>query len=245
MERETMEERREVFGAEKIRAIDMETDCAEVFVETVGETEMVQIQTFLPPEMEYKCGISNGVLRIFVRGKRRICVRRNDDVTRIKLTLPQNMELKAFSMENGTGDSDLRRACLSGEEICFTTGAGTVCAENLYAKERLKVDCGAGNIILENVRATNAKVECGVGHFVMNGSVEKNLDVECGVGGCEIALAGNESDYSYAVSCGIGCVSVNGNRISGLAGTHKSGSVDAKGRISVECGVGRVALKIG
>lgn len=240
-----MEEKREQFAAEEVKKLELDIDCAEIEIAMEEGTEQIQVAVELEPEAEYRSDISGGRLRLSYKLRhRRKHIHTGMETPRIKLTLPKDQSFEELILEVGAGSADLRRAEIRCDKVNFETGAGTIKAGFLEAKESARLEVGAGKMELLDLQTKNAKVECGVGAFSMNGKVETDLKVECGVGECEINLAGRETDYNYNVSCGIGKVRVNGTNLSGVGGKHRQENPDAAGRIDVSCGLGRVVLQI-
>ena len=238
-----MEERIERYAAEEIRGIDLEIDCAELVVETAAVDE-VQIVARLDDKVDYESGVLDGKLSISCKYHGMKAHIRTEHLVRIEIVLPEEKHFTEIATETGAGNIDMRNAKLWCDRLDMEVGAGNVKIGELRVEEALSASVGAGNAELYSVNARKIDVDCGAGEFHMQGAVTEELNVDCGVGKCDIALSGRESDYSYSVDCGIGSVSANGNKISGLGGKHSSQNANASGRINVSCGIGRVKIKV-
>lgn len=238
-----MEERIEQYAAEEIRGIDLEIDCAELVVETAAVDE-VQIAARLDDKVDYESGVLDGKLSISCKYHGMKAHIRTEHLVRIEIVLPEEKHFTEIATETGAGNIDMRNAKLWCDRLDMEVGAGNVKIGELRVEEALSASVGAGNAELYSVNARKIDVDCGAGEFHMQGAVTEELNVDCGVGKCDIALSGRESDYSYSVDCGIGSVSVNGNKIGGLGGKHSSQNANASGRINVSCGIGRVKIKV-
>ena len=82
-------------------------------------------------------------------------------------------------------------------------------------------------------------LETGVGATTITGSVTGRSRVECGVGETTLNISGNVADYSITADMGIGAISLNGQKISGSAGTP-----GAPNALHVSGGIGAVNINI-
>ncbi len=124
------------------------------------------------------------------------------------------------------------------EEASVKVGAGVLTADDIYAKE-LDIEVGAGQVYLNSFTAKELDLECGAGEADLYGEVEKEAKIECGVGCVSYTAVGNQEDYDYEVSCGIGSVTVGSNSFSGLGGERKINNGGSK-KMEIECGIGMV-----
>lgn len=238
-----MEERKEQYTAEKITGIDLEIDCAELIVETAAVDE-IQITAQLDGDVDYESSVFDEKLSISCKYhgiKRHI---RAEDMIHIGIVLPAEKHFREIELETGAGSIDMRNAKLWCDRLDMEAGAGSVKVGELRVEDALSVEVGAGSAVLDNANVKKINVDCGAGQFQMQGTVTEELNVDCGVGKCDIALSGRESDYNYSIECGIGSVSVNGNKIGGLGGSHNCQNTGASGRINVSCGIGKVRINI-
>lgn len=239
-----MEKERETISADVINAIALDIDCAAVAVKMEDVQEII-VEAEVEPDAKYAKEISGDKLRIryqWGHGEKHII--KDTDTSHITVTLPRGKKLTVFELKLGAGSASLQETDLWCEKITIETGAGKVKAGKIMADERVDVEIGAGSVEIRDVQTKALNVECGVGQFGMHGKVQNGLNVECGVGHCDIDLEGKEADYNYDVSCGIGKVSVNGNRMSGIGSTHTRNNPDAQGNVKVSCGLGKVIIKI-
>lgn len=240
-----MELRREQFTADQAERIYIEIDCADLAVRMTDGPE-VKIEAEVEEGItEWHCQSANGRLEIYYElnhGKKHL--HWNQKAPRIIIEIPRDHVFGEFTMELGAGNADLREVEICCDRMHIETGAGNFKTGSITASEAIKIEVGAGNAMLGNVKTKMADVDCGVGQLVMNGKVEAELNVNCGVGKCELNLEGQESDYSYDISCGIGKVSINGNSVNGMGGSQQQYYTEAKGRIKVACGLGKVMIRI-
>ena len=119
-------------------------------------------------------------------------------------------------------------------------GAGKWKAAQLTVSECLEVEIGAGKAKMKDVTAGRVSIDCGVGSCVYKGRVNGDVKVDCGVGNCSFQLQNKESDFNYDVSCAMGSVKINSNKMKSLAAkkTYKNEAV--LGTAVLECGLGNI-----
>lgn len=236
-----MEQKTDYFFAEDVTDLAIDAGCAQITVEMADGIEQIQVDARTEPDADYRCENTGGKLAISYRWRH---MQGGADTAYIALLLPKKKPFKTFVLKLGAGKADLRRSEICCGRLKIETGAGSIQTGGLRVNGTLAVESGAGNVEMESVYAEQAEVSCGVGNFSMNGKIEHDLQLSCGVGACDIRLEGNEQDYDYNVSCGLGKVRVNGNDISGIAGKQKQNNPNAVGKIHISCGLGKVILKV-
>lgn len=96
---------------------------------------------------------------------------------------------------------------------------------------------------MKEITAGSLSVDCGVGESVYQGRVNGDLKVNCGVGSCKFELDNKESDFKYKLSCALGSIRLNGNKISCLGTQKIQSNGEALGKAVLECGLGSIALR--
>ena len=156
----------------------------------------------------------------------------------VKLQIPSDYVFDEVAIVLGAGDIKIER--LAANDISIEGGAGNVEAEALVAKNVLDAEIGAGDFYIKNGVFGDTDIECGVGHFEIE-SCELNgdADISGGVGEVKIGIVGEQADFNYELSCGMGELSVFGDSYTSL-GKDKEIDNGASYTISLECGVGSV-----
>lgn len=220
-----MEQKRESISADIVNAVSLDIDCADVVVK-MGTMQEIIVEAEVDVDAEYVSEISGDKLYIryqWKHGEKYII--KDADTAHITVTLPREKKLTAFELKLGAGRASLQETELDCGRIGVETGAGKIRAGKVNADEYIDVEIGAGSVEVALLQTQALKVECGVGQ-------------------CDIDLQGRETDYNYDISCGIGKVSLNGNRMSGIGSTHTRNNSGAFGNIKVSCGLGKVNIKI-
>ncbi len=126
--------------------------------------------------------------------------------------------------------------------ITIKMGAGKITADKLMANTT-DIKVGAGDFRINNLTTDEIDIECGVGNVEINGIVNNKGDIESGVGQISLNLKGNEKDYNYNVSLGIGEVSLNGRSFSGM-GKEIVNNASGNKSFNIESGIGKISLNI-
>lgn len=141
---------------------------------------------------------------------------------RILLTVPENATLSILKISLGAGSFTTRNAALS-------------CKSGF-------IDVSAGNLVLDNVRGGSWTLHCGAGNIELTGTASGSNNIDCGMGRIMLNLTGNPEQYSFAGRVGLGEISFNNTKRSGI------GNIDCNERMenhfSVNCGMGQVAIKM-
>lgn len=244
---EKMEIKREEFAADGVNRIQVDAGSAMVTVK-MWENPKICVEAELEQGREYESAVLGDIFQVSCRSemKRGIFWTKNTGrKTRLTMFLPREKRYQEVQFSIGAGNLYISGEAPDCDRISIETGAGTVEADAVLAKERMDVEVGAGDVKLGNVQTPELNVSSGVGHFTISGRVSRILNVDNGTGGGKIALEGDEADYFCNVSCGVGSVRVNENHISGIGGEYKGGNPGAPGMINVNSGAGKVDIQIG
>ena len=141
---------------------------------------------------------------------------------RILMTVPEKADLSIFKVTLGAGSFTTRNVALSCK-------AGFV-------------DVSAGNLVLGYVRGGSWTLHCGAGNMELTGTANGSCNIDCGMGRIALNLTGNPEQYSFAGRVGLGEISFNNTKRSGI------GNIDCNERLenhfSVNCGMGQVTIKM-
>lgn len=126
------------------------------------------------------------------------------------------------------------------DEVSLLVGAGILYTDEIRAKE-LDIEVGAGQVSLDSFTADELSLECGAGEAFVRGEAVREVDIECGVGSVAYTAVGNQQDYNYELSCGIGELVVGNDSFSGL---DKECTINNGGskNMEIECGIGSVTV---
>lgn len=130
----------------------------------------------------------------------------------------------------------------NAKELKIDIGAGKLIADKLNASTT-DINVGAGDLKMYNLKTDDINIDCGVGNVEINGIVNNKGYVKCGVGNVMLNLKGNEKDYNYNLSLGIGEVNLNGNSFAGFGNKVIDNTSQGKS-FKVDCGIGKVSLNI-
>ena len=102
----------------------------------------------------------------------------------------------------------------------------------------LNLDCGVGNIKIQDISMNKLIIDGGVGNIKLNDCILYDAEIDGGVGNMDININGDINDYSFDVDGGIGTVRINGEK----PGVYS----DNKGHYKIKCdsGVGNIKITI-
>ena len=107
--------------------------------------------------------------------------------------------------------------------------------------EELSVEVGAGDIDIKEGLLTTAyaRLDVDAGNLDFAGEVKGDLDANCNVGNMELKLTGEQQDYNYSLSCGVGSIKAGDISVAGLG---RDDEIDngADYDMDINCDVGNV-----
>lgn len=217
-----VERREKQFGAEEIDGIRLELDCTDFTVQEAPEEGQIRIAAEVDEADAFECSVKAGELRVRYRQKKRIFFPAVNKAS-ITLWIPKGKVYSAFALEIGAGSADLKQAELHCKMLNLEAGAGNIEAGAVRESQLMFVKIGAGNVSIESVQASDVRVECGVGN-------------------CSLGLEGREDEYNYEISCGIGEIKINDNRIQSIGAGELRKNMQALGTVKLSCGVGEIEV---
>ena len=159
---------------------------------------------------------------------------------KIIITVPENFVAENVSFKIAAGSAKIEEInALTGD---FKVETGELKIEELTISDKSSYSVGAGNMILKNMTAKDIIVDCGLGNVEISGSISGDNDISCGVGRVDINLNGDDDDYTYDVSSGIGNVVIDGDKYNSISNKIiKNESTENK--ITLDCGVGNIRVE--
>ncbi len=157
----------------------------------------------------------------------------------LEIYLPRR-SLEKIEMELGA--SKLYVETLQADKMNLEIGAGDARIDTIETG-KLDLELGAGELEIQNMTAAEkAELQVGTGTLKADSCTAGDLELQCGVGMMELSMQGQESDYNYHMTCGIGSIALNGKDYSGL-GREKTINNQAADQIVMECGIGEISLE--
>lgn len=129
----------------------------------------------------------------------------------------------------------------TAEELKLEMGMGYLTAGGLSAKES-EVYLGMGEINLANFSSGDCDLEVGMGNLTIQGKITGRGDLTCGMGSAELLLEGQESDYGFDATVGMGSVNIGPHTTEGFGGSMVLNS-SAPNFFTVDCGMGSVDIR--
>lgn len=118
-------------------------------------------------------------------------------------------------------------------------GAGELLIDNIQATE-LELEIGAGIAEVANFTVDQLDVSCEVGEVSLFGTATLESQIECGIGAVGYQAVGAKEDYYYDIECGAGTITIGEEEFSGIS-TEKM-QAGAGTKMDVECNIGTVTI---
>ncbi len=131
--------------------------------------------------------------------------------TKIKITLPKEMELDYTKVDLGAGKVDV--SYLVSKEVRLDIGVGEICGDNIDIKD--------------------ANIDLGIGSVKLSGLISGNSIMDNGIGDIKVNLYNASNDYYIKDSAGIGDSKITGNK-------NSVSDSEANNSLKLECGIGSI-----
>ena len=127
--------------------------------------------------------------------------------------------------------------------VKLSIGAGSMITKSVSIKtKRLDLNVGAGNMQVSGVNGGTGRVKCGMGNLEYKGTLEGNISVDCGMGKLLMGLSGNEDEYSFEGTVGLGTIQFNKIQKDGI------GKIECENKkqnhIRATCGMGLIKISM-
>lgn len=209
------------FPIDDIKNLDVKATAVKVSLHAVSGSE-IRVESNNLEESAYRCELHHDTLIVsYTLSSNRLIVLPRHTEAKIDIFLPESLTL---------------------ENVSLDLGAGQMEAERLSVSEKFDIDVGAGQIRLHQTSAGSLKLRCGAGECFYSGKIDNNFQVNCGVGNCKLRLTNKEQEFDYDISCALGEVSVNRNKLRGIDNRHRSQETTGKKAI-LQCSLGRISLE--
>lgn len=235
------EKRISIFETDVVKNLEVEAACANVFF-TKSQDRQIHVEAEETGRGRYCCEVRGETLVVTYEIPKKLISFHSDPTARIWIFLPAELALEQVVLEIGAGNMKIEGVPLSCRNMSVEVGAGKWEAEQLLVSEQLEMEIGAGKAEVKQADAGTLNIDCGVGDCTYEGRVNGDIKVECGVGNCKLNLDNKESDFSYDISCALGSVSVNGNRVKSIGSQNISTGGNPQGKAVLECGIGNILV---
>ena len=157
----------------------------------------------------------------------------------ICLYVPEDYDFEKVTMDVGAGSvivEDLRTDSLEAN-----VGAGKMDFARLNA-DQATLDCGAGQLTVEELNSRVVELSVGMGSVHLTGDVAEGLTADCSMGELKLTLAGEQTDFNYDLSCGMGALKVGSDSYNGMA-QEKQIDNHASKNMQLDCAMGSVKVE--
>lgn len=232
----------DAFETDLVKDLDVDISCAKVSFQKACDNKILVTAENLT-EGKYHCRLKVNRLVVSYHCPRiSLFPRLHSTAPEITLYLPANFALDHMKLAVGAGKVYMETIPFSCQKIYADLGAGQWHARQLSVSDSLCIKTGAGNVQLEKAHANSFQLECGAGSCTFEGHIGSNMKISCGVGNCRLLLENRAEDFDYDLSCGLGKISVNGDRIKYSGSKKTAYTGHALGTAVLECGIGNIEL---
>ncbi len=210
----------------------------------IQESDATQVKITIDgkkSDVSYNCKLTDG--KVIIKGKDKIAGINfgKDNILVIKILLPKNMSLSDFEVDVAAGSVSLDLPSVHANNVELDVAAGDLFVTNLLGT-KADITVSAGEMVAETIKLDNCIIDCGMGDVeIKNLSISKKLEAEVGMGNITIHLIGQEKDFNYDLSCGMGNLNIGEEEYSGLS---KDTTIDNGAMVDVEleCGMGNLEI---
>ena len=157
----------------------------------------------------------------------------------ICLYVPEEYYFEKTSLDVGAGSLSVEE--LQTEKLEASVGAGKMAFVKLNA-DQATLDCGAGQLTIDELNSRAVEISVGMGSLHLTGDVTESLTADCAMGELKLTLAGEQTDFNYDLSCGMGALKVGTNSYNGMA-QEKQIDNHADKNMQLECAMGSVKVE--
>ena len=156
----------------------------------------------------------------------------------IIITVPEGKKLEKTYIELGVGEGKFEN--LYTENFKLVVGVADTYIQGLTA-DRVNIEGGVGRIILDEGYLGETDITVGVGSIKVETVLSGDLDIEGGLGDLDVILQGDEKDYNYEISRGMGKIRINDETYKGMDDINIRNKSDKT--IDIEAGVGSISIE--
>ena len=157
----------------------------------------------------------------------------------IDLYVPEGYSFDNVTLDLGAGSLTVEE--MQTDSLEANVGAGKMAFGRLYA-DQATLDCGAGQMTAEELNSRLLEVSVGMGSVRLTGDVTERLTGDCAMGELKLTLAGEQTDFNYDLSCGMGALKVGADSYNGMAQEKQINNQAAK-NMELDCAMGSVVVE--
>lgn len=220
----------------KSQVIDLNIDVkvADVEIQTASDVSKDSEQGTVLVQMEYdenmqKLDVTekDGILQISETGNARK-LQGISDSAKIVVQVAEGATIGSVQISTGVGDISM-----STED---TFSCGSFFAET-----------GTGDVTFRNLICTgDAQMQSGVGDVSTEGTFQGNVTMKSGTGDLKLDLTGDQDEFSYDLTSGVGDIVINHAEVGGesVSGSYKVKNQGAAQKIAMNTGVGDINVSV-
>lgn len=133
--------------------------------------------------------------------------------------------------------------------VQISTGVGDISmnTEDTFSSGSFFAETGTGDVTFRNLTCTgDAQMQSGVGDLDVEGTFQGNVTMKSGTGDLKLDVTGNQDDFSYDLTSGVGDIVMNHAEVGGesVSGSYKVKNQGAAQKIEMNAGVGDINVSV-
>lgn len=160
----------------------------------------------------------------------------------VYLIIPEDspIQFHSLSIQNDAGvvETDCE---LDAGNFSVKTGAGQILLDEVKA-DKFTASVGAGEITIEEGNFGTTALDCGVGVITIDAQIYGDADIDCGMGVVDLELEDGADSVNYVLKCGAGHIQIDDESYSGLSRERRIDN-GASALFTLNCGVGQIVIE--
>ena len=229
------------FDSDEVENLVLDVSQAEILFADLDESDKITVQLENGVKSKYSCSLDDGTLTVRYVLKHHSAIKGGAVIT---IGIPDGMSFETMDFDIGASSLEIDSSNFSCNTLKMDVGAGDMDAEYLNVTDRMDLTLGVGNVDISDGSFGEMRLDCGLGVLNLSGSVGGDVTAHCGMGELDLELRGDEKDYDFDISCGLGSLEVNGMSYGGLGGSKTIRNESATKKMKLECGMGNVEVSL-
>lgn len=229
------------FDSGEVENLVLEVGQAEILFADLNESDKITVQLENGVKSKYSCSLEDGTLTVRYVLKHHSAIQGGAVIT---IGIPEGMTFDTMDFDIGASSLEINASNFSCSALKMDVGAGDMDAEYLNVTDKMDLTLGVGDVDISDGAFGELRLECGLGVLNLGGAVSGDVTAHCGMGEIDLELRGDENDYDYDLSCGMGSLEVNGSSYGGIGGSKTIRNEGATKRMKLQCGMGNVEVSL-
>lgn len=229
------------FDSSDVTNITLDISAAEILFTESYENDKIIVELEDGYTSRFECSLEDDTLKIDYKWNKGTVSGNNSTIL---IRVPKGLAFGTMDLDIGASSLEFETEVITCRVLKMDVGAGDVDIDYAEVTDRLDITLGVGDVDISGGNFAEVKLDCGLGDIDMAGSVDGDITAHCGMGEISMDLKGNESDYNYDLSCGLGSLTVNDSSYSNIGGSRRVTNEGAEKTLKLDCGMGELDVTI-